>query len=421
VSYLFQAGLKAGRHSALRTAAGWYDQALLALEALPDSQYKLEQSFDIRIQVRSALTNLGETRKALQPLREAEALAEKLNDERRRGLVYALMCIMNCYHGELDEALASGARALATAERIGDASLRFVTGVYLQATHSCRGEYERVVELATGSLAVMPAGEVSYFGHGPGPIMGQCNLVRSLAELGRFAEAAHHAHEVLRLAEAMRGTHAVGMAHLSAGLYLLAKGDWLEARPLVERGLAEYRKGNVFISLPHAVASLARILAQVGDVEEASRHLQEGEELLRRQIAVGTIDQAGMDYHWLGRAALLLGRLDDARRLAGCSLKNSPSHPGYAAHALHLLGDIATDDPDRFYAESGEVHYRKALAIAESRGMRPVVSHCHLGLSKLYQRTGKREQAGEHLTIATTLYREMDMCFWLEEAEAKAR
>jgi predicted ATPase len=156
VSYLFQAGLKAGRHSALRIAAGWYDQAMRVLEALPDSRHKLEQSFDIRIQVRSALTNLGETRNALQPLREAEALAEKLNDERRRGLVYALLCIMNCYHGELDEALASGARALATAEQIGDASLRLVTGIYLQSTHWHRGEYERVVELATG-LAVMPA------------------------------------------------------------------------------------------------------------------------------------------------------------------------------------------------------------------------------------------------------------------------
>ena len=150
VSYLFQAGLKAGRHSALRIAAGWYDQAMRVLEALPDSRYKLEQSFDIRIQVRSALTNLGETRNALQPLREAEALAEKLNDERRRGLVYALLCIMNCYHGELDEALASGARALATAEQIGDASLRLVTGIYLHGRYY-RGEYERVVELATGN------------------------------------------------------------------------------------------------------------------------------------------------------------------------------------------------------------------------------------------------------------------------------
>ena len=50
--------------------------------------------------------------------------------------------------------------------------------------------------------------------------------------------------------------------------------------------------------------------------------------------------------------------------------------------------------------------------------MRSLVAHCHLGLGKLYRRTGQREQARERLTIATTLFREMDMRFWLEKAEA---
>jgi hypothetical protein len=41
-----------------------------------------------------------------------------------------------------------------------------------------------------------------------------------------------------------------------------------------------------------------------------------------------------------------------------------------------------------------------------------------LGLGKLYRRTGKREQAQEHLATATTMYREMGMTYWLEKAEA---
>jgi hypothetical protein len=90
------------------------------------------------------------------------------------------------------------------------------------------------------------------------------------------------------------------------------------------------------------------------------------------------------------------------------------------AHALHLLGDIATHS-NSFDAETGEAHYRQALALAEPRGMRPLIAHCHYGLSKLYQRTGKREQAQEHLTTATTMYGEMDMSFWLEQAEAETR
>ena len=49
----------------------------------------------------------------------------------------------------------------------------------------------------------------------------------------------------------------------------------------------------------------------------------------------------------------------------------------------------------------------------------PLVAHCHLGLGKLYRRTGQREQAHEHLTTATTMYRQMDMGLWLEQAEAE--
>ncbi len=43
----------------------------------------------------------------------------------------------------------------------------------------------------------------------------------------------------------------------------------------------------------------------------------------------------------------------------------------------------------------------------------------HLGLAKLYRRTGKQDQARGHLATATTMYREMDMRFCLEQAEAE--
>jgi hypothetical protein len=51
--------------------------------------------------------------------------------------------------------------------------------------------------------------------------------------------------------------------------------------------------------------------------------------------------------------------------------------------------------------------------------MRPLVAHCHLSLGKLDRRTGKRHEAQEHLTTATTMYREMAMSYWLEKAEVE--
>jgi hypothetical protein len=34
---------------------------------------------------------------------------------------------------------------------------------------------------------------------------------------------------------------------------------------------------------------------------------------------------------------------------------------------------------------------------------------------------GEGEQARDHFTTATTMYREMDMRFWLEQAEAEVK
>jgi tetratricopeptide (TPR) repeat protein len=165
------------------------------------------------------------------------------------------------------------------------------------------------------------------------------------------------------------------------------------------------------------VALSAWNLAQLGEASEALSRLREGEQLLERYAASGYIGALGWFYPWLGRAALVLGRLDDARRLGDRAIDFSPRQPGFAPHALHLLGDIASH-PDRLDAERAQGHYRNALTLAEPRGMRPVVAHCHFGLGQLARRTGARDQAEAHLTTAIAMYRAMDMPFWLAQAAA---
>jgi tetratricopeptide (TPR) repeat protein len=422
VDYLRQAGLKAAARSALQDAQGWFEQALGVLEALPESQATLEQAFEIRLELRWVLNQLGEVRRALERLRETEILAERLNDDRRRSRVCALMTSAHSQLGELEEARASGTRALAIARVLGDLELSILTTTYLEQAHYYRGEYERVVELATDNLAALPADRVfEFFGlPASASVYVRYWLLTSLAELGRFSEAAEYQAEAVRLAEPTRHPFTVGAAHFGAGTLYLLKGDWAKARSLLEPGIAALRAGNVVLLLPRMVASSAWALAQLGEASEALNRLREGEQLLERAAARGIVGQSGWAYHSLGHVCLLLGRLGEARRLGDRALEFCPHHPGFAARALHLLGDIATH-PDRFDAETGEAHYREAMALSEPRGMRPLVAHCHLGLGKLARRTGNREQARDHLTTATTMYREMDMHFWLAQAEAELR
>jgi tetratricopeptide (TPR) repeat protein len=180
------------------------------------------------------------------------------------------------------------------------------------------------------------------------------------------------------------------------------------------------RTGNVVILLPFEVASSAWVLAQLGEASQSLDRLREGEQLLEGHAARGVFGQSAWAYHALGRACLLLDRPEEALRLGHRAIECSPDHHGFMAHALHLLGEIAIH-PDRFDAESGEAHYRQSLALAEPRGMRPLVAHCHFGLGNLCVHTAKRQQAQDHLITAIVMYREMRMHFWLQKAEAAMR
>jgi tetratricopeptide (TPR) repeat protein len=422
ITYWRKAGQLASKRSANLEAVKFFEQAVDLLPSLTQSPSTLEQGFDIRLELRPALVQLGQVRRALSHLREAETLAEGLNDERRRSQISAFLTNALTLLGELDDAVATGSRAVDIASRVGDLTLRLQGTTYLEQAHHFRGDYERVVELAIENLTALPTEQV-YTGFGsfiPISVYDRNWLVMSLAELGRFTEAAQHGAQAITLAKPTRHGFSIGLAHDAAGRLHLLKGDWAQAHSLIEEGIRAFQTGNTTLALPRAVAASAWAFAQVGNSSEVLTRLENGQQLLERQAASGTIDMHAMAYHSLGRAALLLDRVDEARRFAERAIGCPPSDRGYVIHALHLLGDIATH-PDQFDAERAAGHYAKALVLATARGMRPLIAHCHLGLGTVYRRTGNRQQAQEQLANAKAMYREMEMRFWLRKSETEVR
>src|SRR5207245_10912288 len=119
-------------------------------------------------------------------------------------------------------------------------------------------------------------------------------------------------------------------------------------------------------------------------------------------LVVGAVEEFRRRQNHLRPALILLcagvtylsaGRIDEAASHAreALALTRRLRARGSEAHALCLAGDVASAGG----AEDAEGYYREALALAGALGMRPLVAHCHLGLGKLYRRTGTREQAPE--------------------------
>ena len=127
--------------------------------------------------------------------------------------------------------------------------------------------------------------------------------------------------------------------------------------------------------------------------------------------------------HWDRSTGLALQQVVTARPPASAP-RRSNSHArrksrGQEARALHILGEIAA--PPR--------SPRSTLTATTARRWRsPANSACArsspTATSAWASSTGALRSASrprEHLTTATTMYREMDMRFWLEQAEAEMK
>jgi tetratricopeptide (TPR) repeat protein len=296
--------------------------------------------------------------------------------------------------------------------------LSIIAGSNLAEPYYLRGDYEQAVKIATGNLAALPPEWVQeYFGMAvPASVFTWGWLIMSLAQLGRFREAAEYEAEAIRIATATKHAHTIGWAHLTASKLRLLQGDWAKAHFLLEHWINMPGTLDVSVLLPWAVASSAWTLAQIGEASEALNRVRQAQEHLELQESKGIFAHRGWSYHAVGRACLLLGHLDEAKRFVERSLQSSRHQPGLAAYAQCLAGDLASH-PDQFDSESGAASYREALALAERHRMRPVAAHSHLGLGRIFRRSGRAEHAREHLATATTMFRDMDTDHWVEQAE----
>jgi len=164
---------------------------------------------------------------------------------------------------------------------------------------------------------------------------------------------------------------------------------------------------------------LPYLASMLGAAHAASRRLGEALPLLERAVDMSTSMRimAGRAVlgSFLSEGYLLAGRRDQAARLASHALDvaRRQKERGWEAWALRLCGEVSAAGEETTKAEQ---FYLESRGLAPELGMRPVVAHCDLGLGKLYGRTGQRERAHEHLGTAATLYRDMDMRFWLAQA-----
>jgi class 3 adenylate cyclase/tetratricopeptide (TPR) repeat protein len=417
-AYCRQAGTRAMTQSAYREAATSFEQALDALQHLPEGHDTHAQAIDLRLDLRSALFPLGELGRILVYLREAAVLAEALGDQHRLGQVSASLTAHFTQAGEPDHALTCGQRALAIAAALEDVGLMVTAQHHLGQAYRSLGDYRQAVECFQKNVACLH-GELlrECFGlPGLASVVSRSFLTWSLAECGAFAKGRVHAEEGVRLAEAANHPYSRVVAYMAVGFRALRQGDFHQAIPVLERALDRAQAVHIRLVVPPVAATLGAAYALAGRTPEAVPLL---EQAVEQAMMMRFMFEHALQVTWLGEAYLLAGRRDEAYTQAQHALEFSQAHQerGHEAYVLRLLGEFhARHDPPE--VETAATYYRQALTLAEALGMRPLQAHCHLGLGTLYSQIGCMELAHAELTMAMHLYRTMDMTFWLPQVDA---
>jgi hypothetical protein len=178
--------------SAHRAAVEYFEQALTTLPHLAETRETCEQAIDLRLALRPALFPLNDSGRILALLREAEVLAEALDDPRRLGRVLRFLSVHCRGRGAPGQDIVSAQRALALAIAGGDGDQHAAANHYLGLAYQWQGDYRRAIDCQRQHMAFYDR-ESS----------GQVRPVRDLY-LGRVASRAYLAWCHAELARSLR-------------------------------------------------------------------------------------------------------------------------------------------------------------------------------------------------------------------------
>jgi class 3 adenylate cyclase/tetratricopeptide (TPR) repeat protein len=414
VTYGQQVGDKALDRGACGEAVTGYEQALDALGHLPETPNTRVLAIELRYRLAGSLRPLRQYQRSLALLDEAEVRARQLDNRTQLGWVLSTIAWVRRALGDLEGAMTAARQALEMADTLGDPALQAVASYRVGQASFEMGDFGRAAEVLRGNVEALACGT---YGLAPSwEIHSRAWLAWSLSVLGEFAEGRRHGKEALRLSVVEGRWDAPMAAHACLGLLYLTKGDIEASVRVLEQAVALGRASD-------DIAWVTRIAGGLGEAYARAGRLAEGlsllEEARRDDIHAGVLLNHGFQVMQLSTVTLLAGRLAEAWQYAdqALTLARQQQARGIEAHALFQLGTVYAhaSPPD---TQRAEELYREALTLAEELSMRPLQAHCHRGLGTLYTKIGHRDQARAELSIAIELYKDMDMTFWLSQAEA---
>jgi predicted ATPase len=395
-AYLHQAGRKAAACSANREAAHYFQQALEALEHLPEDRETLEQAIDIRLDLGPVLRTIkrGSAPEVEQTYTQARELCRRLGDAPQ--LFPVLWGLCRVYHSgrEFHKARELGEQLFFLAQTMQDPALILEAHHTQWSTLFSLGELLSVKEHCERGRALYDPRQhrqhaFLYAGHDPGVCCGS-HAAEVLWLLGYADQALRRSHETLSLGRELSHPYSLAYALLWSAKVHKFRGEMEAVRERTEEAMILAMEQG----FPRWVM-LGAILRGWLSVEQGS---EQGIEQIRHALADQTA--AAEQQSSLAFVAEAYGKARQPEEglsvVTEALARAARTGAGYYEAELHRIkGELLRQTvPDE---EEAEGRFQKALEIARGQSAKSLELRAAMSLSRLWQRQGKKAEARQLL------------------------
>lgn len=400
VIYAHRAGAKAVAHFAYREAVLYFEQALGALEHLPEGRHKLEQGITIRIDLGPALIAIGSylAPEVEENYTEAGKLCEQLGDDSRLFPVLWTLSRIRHWRGELPAARQLAEKLLSLARREQD-SLQLMEAYHtLWAISLDMGELPSAKDYAEQGFMLYDRGRHGepgsvYGGHDTG-VCSRIHAAKAVWLLGYPDQALQRIEGALIMATELSHPYTLWLALTAAVWMHQHRGESQGAQGALEKLLALASEQE------HRRWMRAATFLQGWLLVEREDQWERGLAQMRQVEGEVAIEARQQTYYaaLMAQACLKGGQSEEAYSVLNKALGTaSDTGVSYYEAELHRIAGEVLLSCSASSQEEAETRFRRAIDLSREQRAKSLELRAVMSLSALWQTQGKRDEAREML------------------------
>lgn len=399
VIYSHRAGVKAASHFASREAVLYFEQALGALEHLPEGRQKLEQAIAIRIDLGPALIAIGSylAPEVEENYAQARKLCEQLGETNQLFPVLWTLSRIRNWRGELPAARQLAEQLLSLGRREQD-SLRLLEAHHtLWAISLDMGELASAKDYAEQGFTLYEHQRYTQLGsaygvHDPA-VCSRIHAAKAVWLLGYPDQALQAIEDALSMARKMSHPYTLGFA-LTAAIWIHHhRGESQASQDVLENLMALATEQEHRRWLRAANFLQGWLMVEQGQWERGLAQMGRGKgELIiegRQQIYYATL---------VAQAWLKGGQIEEAHSVLTKALARvrDTGVRYYEAELHRIKGEVLLRRSASSRKEA-ETCFYTAIDLSHHQGAKSLELRAIMSLSVLWQKQGKREEARQML------------------------